>query len=628
MKVNLREIVFDFLLFAVFKKMYSSIHILLILLSISGISQSYSFERGCGLKPFSKEDIDYIEQKLPWITTVTPNKIGRARIYENLRNNGKYPIELSFAISPKEEIKTTIGLPQEIIGKKNLRELPLPRHVDNSTRPSFPPIGDQGQQGSCVAWGSTYYQATHEIGLLNGYNNKVSNKTILSPKWTYNLINSGVDEGGNPFDAYALLSNNGVVSIANFPYDKNFLEWDLNAQDWISAISFRTKSAQMIAGLGGNKPQNLKVLKQILNNGHILTFATFINSWVFTKVEKDPHAPSPYAGQLAASWMNGADGGHFMTIVGYDDDVWIDINGNNHVDHGEKGAFLIANSWGPAWGNHGFIWVAYDSFLAHSAVSHGPKGGRVPLADAMNSYAISIFPKSANYSPKLISQFTLNQANRNQVSIHVGSSDLSSTSPAKIFNSGALINQGGTFQFDGTKGGAPKSATFAVDLTDLLPTTTLNNRYYLCLSDNNSKNPTILSSYTVMDRVHNNQVSLLQVPLSCDNDTINPYVEYNFQIASAIETTPPSISITSPLNGATIKKKVEVIVNATDSSHGIDRVELYVDSLLYETDATVPYLFSVDTAKLSDGTHNFMAIAYNSTNETAENNIDVIVQND
>lgn len=35
-----------------------------------------------------------------------------------------------------------------------------------------------------------------------------------------------------------------------------------------------------------------------------------------------------------------------MTLVGYNDNIWVDINGNGIVDNGEKGAFKIANSWG------------------------------------------------------------------------------------------------------------------------------------------------------------------------------------------------------------------------------------------------------------------------------------------
>ncbi len=50
-----------------------------------------------------------------------------------------------------------------------------------------------------------------------------------------------------------------------------------------------------------------------------------------------------------AYYLNGYDGSHAMTIVGYNDAVWTDINSNGVIDAGEKGAFRIANSWGTGW---------------------------------------------------------------------------------------------------------------------------------------------------------------------------------------------------------------------------------------------------------------------------------------
>ena len=38
-----------------------------------------------------------------------------------------------------------------------------------------------------------------------------------------------------------------------------------------------------------------------------------------------------------------------MTVLGYNDDIWVDINNNGIVDTGER-AFRIANSWGTGWG--------------------------------------------------------------------------------------------------------------------------------------------------------------------------------------------------------------------------------------------------------------------------------------
>ena len=65
-------------------------------------------------------------------------------------------------------------------------------------------------------------------------------------------------------------------------------------------------------------------------------------------------------------------GGHEFTIVGYDDTIECDINGNNKIDPGETGAFKIVNSWGTGWGDKGFVWVMYDAVRKESAVKGCP----------------------------------------------------------------------------------------------------------------------------------------------------------------------------------------------------------------------------------------------------------------
>lgn len=594
------------------------------------LSADSTAQKNYGLKPLTEEHIQHIEQNLHWVHHVQPNKLGAARIQKHLKAHGKPAADFNIAYTHHEEYLTHQGKDHpEFEAVKDAP--PLPSHVNNSTLPSFPPIGDQRDLGACVAWGSTYYQATHEVGLLNGTNNKNSYNNVLSPKWTYNLLNNGIDGGLNPTDAFQLLSQNGAATIVNFPYDENYRAWDLNPQDWVSAISYRTTSAQMISGIGGHQPQNLQVIKQALNNGHVLTFATFVESWVYTTVGTNPsNSSNPYAGQQAVSWMNGSNGGHYMTIVGYDDNVWIDINGNGKVDPGESGAFLIANSWSASWGNNGFIWVAYDAFNGVSVVPHGPNHGRVPLADAMNSYVVSILPKAANYTPKLIAEFSLSQSIRDQILVQGGISDTSHTTPAVTYLCDALNYQGGPFEFNGTTPGTPETATFTVDLTDLLPSQSSvgTQRYYLMITDNRSGNPTNLTSFSLIDNVHNNQVHYSgTLPAVFDHNTITPFIDYDFN-SSSLPANPndPTVSITSPSHGDNLNGSVDVTINAT-STLGISKVEFYVDSVLQTTDTTSPYLASVDTTKLSDGSHQFSVIAYDTENNTSQSSITISVQN-
>ncbi len=581
---------------------------------------------GRGLKPLAEDEVQHIEKHWPKVVEVKPNKFGRLRIQKHLHEQGELQHKFKIAHTIEEEIITDQSKPtSNKKGSKSRRadgiavNPPLPRAVNNSTLPSFPPIGDQGQHGSCVAWASTYYQATHEIGLLNGYNNKLNFVNVLSPKWTYNLLNNGQDQGLNILNAYQLLAQNGATTIINLPYDGNYLLWDLNLQDWLSAISNRMLPAHLVAGVN-TKPQNLAPIKQLLSNGHVLTFGTYIDSWAFTTVGRDPTSQNnAHVGEMVASYVQGYSGGHCMTIVGYDDDVWVDINGNGQVDPGEKGAFLVANSWSTGWGNAGFVWIAYDAFLSTSAVKGGPQAGRVPAADAMNSYLVTAVPKAANYVPSIIAEFTLTQSVRNQIALSAGVADTSKKVPVKTFADTALTNQGGVFEFNGTASSGTEQVSFALDLTDLYSMANVPSkelRFFLLVSDNSKGNPTVLNSFTLVDNVHKTTKACSSLPLTCDNASIAPYVDYALQAQPMADTIPPVVNITSPVKGTVVKGVTEIIVSATDNV-AVARVELYIDSVLVATDKTAPYIFSVDTSILKLGTHQLTAIAYDTSNNAA-----------
>lgn len=603
-----------------------SLHVAILLLAIGLISQNIHAgdidptHYATGVRELTPEQVKDINENWPRVLSVKLNKYGAARIQEHLKKTNQPMMAFAIADSIENEFITNKNSNKfsALSGRETIGV--LPPHVDNSQLPSFPPIGDQKQEGSCVGFGTTYYSATHEYGLINGVNNKTSSAGIRSPKWTYNMINRGQDNGSSATDAYDLLSKNGAPANNDFPYDgTNYTAWDLNPQDWISAMSYRMGAPQFLFVQG---PQDIDTIKQILNNGHVLTFITYAYSWVITSVKADPSTTNnPYAGQYAISWLNGKSGGHLPTIVGYDDNVWIDMNGNGVVDPGEKGAFLVANSWGTGWGNSGFIWISYDAFFASSTVTNGPSTNRVPASEVLFVTAA----KSAAYRPQLVAKFALTQSLRNQISMKAGVSDINTTAPITQFVSAALSQDGGLLAFDG---GQPRNLTqtFALDLTDLLPSATQSStqRYYLITSDAAVNNPTTLNSYSLVDLVNNREVSSTATPLNCDNSTIQPYIDYNF--TNNPDPTPPTVAITSPSDQAAVSGTINVTANASDNV-GVTRVDFYVDSTLQLSDTSAPYLLVLDTTTLSDGQHTLTAIAYDGAGNQAQSVVTITVKN-
>lgn len=572
-------------------------------------------EQGTGCKEITQAQIQKIEAAWPRIVWVRPNSLGMSRIQHD------FPSLNTSTSDSEDEFITTIGTSESQL--EFSAEAALPPSVNNSTLPSYPLIGNQQQEGSCVGFATTYYQASHEIGMLNGYNNKTSQTHVLSPRWTYNLLNGGQDNGLYPIDAYMLLQQNGAPSIVSFPYvNGDYKSWDLNTQDWIAALNNRTAPVQYVTGLGGSS-QNLQTIKQLLTNGHVVAFGTWMYSWVLNTIRPDPQNPnSPYVGQQACTYVNGRAGSHFLTIVGYDDTIWIDVNGNGRVDPGERGAFLVSNSWGTGWGNHGFIWISYDAFLNTSAVPNGPSSNRVAAAASQNNYAFAFVPKAANYTPQLIGEFTLSQAYRNQISIVAGQSNTTQTSPTSTFQCTALMNKGGALAFNGNQP-TEGTATFVVDLTDLLNSNTNPERYYLIAKDNASGSPTKLSAFSLLDLSHNNQVNYTgTLPLTFDASQITPYIDYTFDQNVDL----PVVSITAPLDNGTVQGSVTVRVNATDTV-GISTVQLYVDSTLLSSTNSAPYQFSWNTKQVSNGKHVLTAVATDTAGNTAKTSITVNVNN-
>lgn len=85
------------------------------------------------------------------------------------------------------------------------------------------------------------------------------------------------------------------------------------------------------------------------------------------------------------------------------------------------------------------------------------------------------------------------------------------------------------------------------------------------------------------------------------------------------DTTPPTISIGSPANGAILSGTVSVSVSASDNV-GVTNVELYKDGTLFATLANSPYIFSWDTIRDQDGSHTLVAKAYDAANNIGTSN--------
>lgn len=290
--------------------------------------------------------------------------------------------------------------------------------VDNSTDPYFPEIESQGGIGSCGAWANVYYTFTHEMNRSLGRTTTPEN--TFQPLFIYNFMVGGhADWGTVPVHLVDMLTHTGCPTYQSVPDTLDASSWNASFDIWREANDYRVSSYMYFVNVGNRSSRitsptdtDLDSLKAALRSGHVLSVGAYIYSFKYDKLKAcatDASINQGHVGENVVTKTLGYDGYHGMTLVGYDDNIWTDINGNNRVDEGEMGAFKIANSWGKTYQNKGFVWVAYDSLNTQSVVEGVGFEENRPMT--MNSYLMQNISKNKK-SSQIYLKYTLNSDNR------------------------------------------------------------------------------------------------------------------------------------------------------------------------------------------------------------------------
>ena len=210
-------------------------------------------------------------------------------------------------------------------------EIDYPESYDLSR--FLPPVDTQGNQGSCVAWATGYYLKSFQENYQNFQDDLAASTVILSPSFIFNQIKISPCSGSQIADALDLLQVSGTPEWTIMPYSENDCETKPTDLQRSLAEPNRIDSYFYLNG-----EILLEQTKAFLLNDQPVVIAISIDRNYFGAKEN---------GVSVYRKFKKVDGAHAMLVVGYDDAL---------------NAFKAVNSWGPEWGDQGFVWIDYKAF--------------------------------------------------------------------------------------------------------------------------------------------------------------------------------------------------------------------------------------------------------------------------
>lgn len=382
---------------------------------------------------------------------------------------------LSLSISGNDHIFLSEEALQE--GREEIQKLPvlppsgrrvsLPAALNNAERKYFPPIIRQ-QGGSCLAASRVGYCATY---LLNAKYNRDGSlpENRLEPHFLYNFFNGG--SGANSMSDPAVISGFeeiGCMTYADYPKATGdfFSFWPSGVEHYLKALENRIhlKEYQLnindIAAITRAK-EWLHVMDDDTIGG-LIAIACNYGSAQLDTITSGKAVGETYVQSF------GMTGGHALTLVGYDDSICIDLNGDgkytNDVDLNgddeitladyECGMFIAANSWGESSGNEGFVNIPYRLF-AFTKFDGG----------VHTTYPAIIHALPKHHTPKKgVLEMTLFCNNRGDLSHYLSTHEGSGTPEREYFEQVFCLTRKGNFPMTGT---SPR-ITIALDITEEL----------------------------------------------------------------------------------------------------------------------------------------------------------------
>lgn len=220
--------------------------------------------------------------------------------------------------------------------------------------PEMIPARDQGEEGSCTSFGHGGNADWRQLQAVRGEVGSNPAMIFNPAKFQSAACNFiygqernmdgdfGTDAGSMVHTGAQVATQIGHVSEAVFPYGPQSLYQVPTAQDFAWAAKHKLTQALPI------DLTNAQAIMAALSNRDPVVFGWVVYASI-SKVGADGIIPTP------GSWFDSPEGGHCTSIFGYKL-----INGKLY--------FKIRNSWGTAWGENGYAYMA-ENYVCNSRLA-------------------------------------------------------------------------------------------------------------------------------------------------------------------------------------------------------------------------------------------------------------------
>lgn len=314
----------------------------------------------------------------------------------------------------------------------------LPDHWNNADFKHFPAVFNQSG-GSCGSASRISYMFTHEMNSFRDADaSDLYNRYPSHFVWLLTYGNSGKDEfvqfvGVPSAKTYGGITTSSIYGSNADTEDKDF-GWMQGYDKWYEGFFNRMLKPTHAPSVGTEEGRLANKMwlynhagdADFHSGGLIGLGVASAGSWK-TIPKTDNNTAAGVTGMYYVdAWGTSVD--HAVTMVGWDDRIEFDLDGNGvagEVDKDEVGAWIIVNSWGN-WCNGGFIYCPY--------ANAGPTGSKYG-GNFGGYWAGELYKVRKNYRPLRTIKLKMQYSRRSELKLQCGiSADVSATKPDNIID--------------------------------------------------------------------------------------------------------------------------------------------------------------------------------------------------